>query len=105
MVYFNVTKQHFVHYVCVSRCGRVEVISCHTYVLGTYFKMTHRSVTKLNLPLTYDNFTVNMTPLIPEEISDKTDVMMILHSLIASVGIIANLTVVVAFVNHKKTKT
>ena len=64
--------------------------------------MTHRSVTKLNLPLTYDNFTVNMTPLIPEEISDKTDVMMILHSLIASVGIIANLTVVVAFVNQKK---
>ena len=34
--------------------------------------------------------------------SDKIDVMMTLHSLIASVGIVTNITVVIAFVNHRK---
>ena len=37
-----------------------------------------------------------------EETDDDVDVMMILHSTTASVGIIANLTGVVAFLNHKK---
>ena len=36
------------------------------------------------------------------EETDGIDVMMILHSTTASVGIVANLTVVVAFLNHKK---
>ena len=36
------------------------------------------------------------------EETDDVDVMMILQSTTASVGIVANLTVVVAFLNHKK---
>ena len=33
---------------------------------------------------------------------DDIDVMVILQNLIASVGIVANFTVIVAFLNHKK---
>ena len=48
----------------------------------------------------------NVTSVVTEssvETSEETDdVMMILHSTTASVGIVANLTVVVAFLNHKK---
>ena len=43
----------------------------------------------------------NRTDRDAEETED-VDVMMILHSTTASVGIVANLTVVVAFLNHKK---
>ena len=38
----------------------------------------------------------------PVEESNHVDVMMIIHSTTASVGIIASLTVVVVFLNHKK---
>ena len=34
--------------------------------------------------------------------TDEIDVMKLIHSLIASVGIVTNLTVVVVFLNHKK---
>ena len=44
----------------------------------------------------------NMSHSPPMDTSDKIDVMMTLHSLIASVGIVANITVVIAFVNHRK---
>ena len=41
-------------------------------------------------------------PAIEETISSKFDVMMILQMVIASDGIIANFTVVFAFLNHKQ---
>ena len=44
----------------------------------------------------------NSTSFSLRETSDKVNVMMILQSLIASVGIIANLTVVVVFMNDRK---
>ena len=48
----------------------------------------------------------NVTSVVTEssvEAGEQSDyVMMILHSMTASVGIVANLTVVVAFLNHKK---
>ena len=43
----------------------------------------------------------NMSHSPQMDTSDKIDVMMTLHSLIASVGIVANITVVIAFVNHR----
>ena len=46
-----------------------------------------------------DNVTTNETS---EEISQNVDVMMILSSTIACVGIVSNLTVVIVFLNHKK---
>ena len=47
------------------------------------------------------NETRNGTDTHVEE-SNDLDMMMIIHSTTASVGIIANLTVVVVFLNHKK---
>ena len=44
----------------------------------------------------------NMSHSPQMDTSDKIDVMMTLHSLIVSVGIVANITVVIAFVNHRK---
>ena len=44
----------------------------------------------------------NMSHYPQMDTSDKIDVMMTLHSLIASVGIVANITVVIAFMNHGK---
>ena len=59
--------------------------------------------TLLNVTSTYNkNITVNMTSLTPFETSNSKDVMMIFHSLMAFVGIIANLTVVVVFLYHRK---
>ena len=60
--------------------------------------------------MSYFNFSIslineameNMSHSPPMDTSDKIDVMMTLHSLIASVGIVANITVVIAFVNHRK---
>ena len=53
---------------------------------------------KLSFDITQlDNATQNI-----EENSETVDIMMIIHSLIASVGIVGNLTVIVAFLNHKK---
>ena len=50
-----------------------------------------------------DNIYTNLTAdLKPADVSDKLDVMMILQMLIASVGIVANFTVVFAFLNHKQ---
>ena len=47
--------------------------------------------------------TINMTSSsILQEPDGSTDVMMIIHSIIAAVGIVGNLTVVVVFLNHKK---
>ena len=64
---------------------------------------TISDVNILNVTSTYNkNITVNMTSLTPFETSNSKDVMMIFHSLIASVGVIANLTVVVVFLNHRK---
>ena len=49
---------------------------------------------------------INVTSVVTEsnvEAGEQSDyVMMILYSTTASVGIVANLTVVVAFLNHKK---
>ena len=50
----------------------------------------------------FDNVTTNKTSNDIDEPPDTKDVMMILETIIASVGIVANFTVVVAFFNHKK---
>ena len=44
----------------------------------------------------------NSTPSSSTEMSDNVTVMMILQSLISSVGIIANMTVVIVFINDRK---
>ena len=60
--------------------------------------------------MSYTNISVSLINEIMENISHSPrmdtsgniDVMMTLHSLIASVGIVANITVVIAFMNHRK---
>ena len=52
--------------------------------------------------MTETNVTSAVTEFHVEAGEESDYVMMILHSTTASVGIIANLTVVVAFLNHKK---
>ena len=50
----------------------------------------------------FDIYT-NITALnIEETITPKFDVMRILHMVIATIGVIANFTVVFAFFNHKQ---
>ena len=44
----------------------------------------------------------NSTSLSSRDMADNVTVMMILQSLISSVGIIANMTVVVVFINDRK---
>ena len=48
-----------------------------------------------------DTMSTDLTVSDTIETSNKFDVMMILQMLIASVGIVANFTVVFAFLNHK----
>ena len=49
------------------------------------------------------NFTLMNTTEMDSNIkTDKVDTMKLIHSIIASVGIVTNLTVVIAFLNHKK---
>ena len=58
---------------------------------------------KLSFETTHsDNTTQNVTSTVSEENSETVDIMMIIHSLIASVGIVGNWTVMVAFLNHKR---
>ena len=40
-----------------------------------------------------------------EETENETNTMGIVHSVIASVGIVTNLTVIIVFLNHRKLKT
>ena len=49
-----------------------------------------------------DTMSTELTVSNVNETSTKFDVIMILQMLIASVGIIANFTVVFAFLNHKQ---
>ena len=49
------------------------------------------------------NITVEVTSQIAHlETTEKIDIMMVIHSLIGSVGILANLIVIVVLVNHVK---
>ena len=60
-------------------------------------------MTKLSFEIKHlDNTIQNVTSTVSEENSETVDIMMIIHSLIASVGIVGNLTVMVAFLNHKR---
>ena len=58
-------------------------------------------MTKSNETVTLDNIIINSTV---NESSTQPDTMMIVHSIIATVGIVTNLTVVIVFLNHKKLK-
>ena len=49
-----------------------------------------------------DTMSTELTVSNVNETSNEFDVMMILQMLIASIGIIANFTVVFAFLNHKQ---
>ena len=58
---------------------------------------------KISFEMTHlDNTTQNVTSIVSDENSETVSIMMIIHSLIASVGIVGNLTVMVAFLNHKR---
>ena len=60
-------------------------------------------MTYFDSSMSFINETMENMSYSPQvETSDKIDVMMTLHSLIASVGIVANITVVIALVNHRK---
>ena len=48
------------------------------------------------------NATENMTLTLMSESSQAVDVMMVLSTIIASVGIVANFTVIIVFLNDKK---
>ena len=50
----------------------------------------------------HEDTTLNTTVPSLEEKSKDFDIMQILQIIIASVGIVANFTVVMAFLNHKK---
>ena len=58
-------------------------------------------MTKPNETVTLDNIIINSTV---NESSTQSDTMMIVHSIIATVGIVTNPPVVVVFLNHKKLK-
>ena len=49
-----------------------------------------------------DTMSTDLTLFNANETSNNFDLMMVLQMLIASVGIIANFTVVFAFLNHKQ---
>ena len=48
------------------------------------------------------NITANTTSTTRSSISEDISIMTIVHSIIGCVGIVANLTVVLVFLNHKK---
>ena len=48
------------------------------------------------------NATENMTLTLMSESSQTVDIMMVLSTIVASVGIVANFTVIVVFLNDKK---
>ena len=50
------------------------------------------------------NATGNVTLTLMSESSQSVDVMMVLSTIIASVGIVANFTVILVFLNDKKLK-
>ena len=50
----------------------------------------------------FSNITVNTTSTTRSSMSEDISIMTIVHSIIGSVGIVANLTVVLVFLNHKK---
>ena len=51
---------------------------------------------EINISVSEENKTL------PTQNDSKFDVMMLLQCIIASVGIVANLTVVIVFLNHKQ---
>ena len=50
----------------------------------------------------FSNITANTTSTTRSSMSEDISIMKIVHSIIGSVGIVANLTVVLVFLNHKK---
>ena len=66
--------------------------------------MTSPTTTMENKSTAFYNLTlfINVTAYNLQDVSKNLDIMLILSSIIASVGIAANLSVVFAFLNHKK---
>ena len=60
------------------------------------------NLTHSNSSLFYNITTENVTVFGAETNSQKTDTIMIISYVIACVGITSNLTVVIAFMNHKQ---